>query len=107
MKKNPTKADIRSEMDQQIDDFLKRGGEVNEVPRGISGRNNNDGPVRESETLFNEPKTGHTYIPDVVAAIDARRGKKSEPAKPKPKQMKKKAILDDFGEPIRWVWVEE
>ena len=107
MKKNITKAEIRSQIDKQIDDFLNGGGEVNEVARGISGRDNKDGPVRESETLFSEPKTGHTYIPEVTAAIDARRGKKTEPAKPKSKQLKKKAILDDFGEPIRWVWVEE
>jgi hypothetical protein len=45
-------------------------------------------------------------LPEVVAAIEARK-KPPLPQKPKKLRPRKKVILDDFGQPLRWEWVEE
>ena len=47
--------------------------------------------------------------PEIMAAIEARRRKPKQPKKPartKP-VLVKKAVYDDFGEPVRWEWVEQ
>lgn len=108
MKKTPSKAKIRAQINQQVDDFLEKGGSVDAIPRGLSGRDPSDGPLKPSNTFFAAPKAERTFLPDVVAALDARKkSKKIKPLKPKPKQPRKKIIYDDFGEPLRWEWVDE
>lgn len=91
--------------------FLSDGGHVNEVPRGISGKNPGDAPVYLSRRLFSEPPASRTYVPEVVAAIEARR-QKAVARTPAPRRSRlpkprRKVIYDDFGEPLRKVWVEE
>lgn len=109
MKRPITKADIRSEIERQIDSYLNGGGKVTNVERGLSGREDPNGPLKPDNTAFQQPKVPRTYVSDVVAAIDARRAKKPArlAAKPKPKKPRKKIIYDDFGEPLREVWVDE
>lgn len=109
MKPPITKADIRSEIERQIDDYLNGGGTVTNVERGLSGRENPNGPLKPDNTAFQQPKVPRTYVSDVVAAIDARRGKKptGTASKSATKRPRKKIIYDDFGEPLREVWVEE
>lgn len=107
VKKLITKANIRTEIDQQILDFLEQGGKVNEIERGISGRENANGPQRPDNNAFQQPKAERTYVPEVIAAIDARRNQKPEKKKTGQSRPKKKIIYDDFGEPLRWEWVEE
>ena len=107
MKRPVSKADIRIDINKQIAEYLNRGGEVVEVERGVSGRENADAPLKPGNTAFQQPKMGRTYVPEVIAAIDARRNPKpvkTRAGKPKPR---KKIIYDDFGEPLRWQWVEE
>ena len=107
MKRPVNKADIRSEIEQQIHDFLNRGGEVEQIERGISGRHDNQ-PIPPSRDSFQQPKTERTYVPEIVAALEARRQQK--PAKPTPakkRKPRKKMVYDDFGEPLRWEWVED
>lgn len=97
-------------MDQQISDFLTQGGNVEQVPRGISGRNPGDPPIKTSSSFFNKPRESRTYVPEVIAALDSRRQEKTtkqKPASPKHTKMHKKVIYDDFGEALRWEWVEE
>jgi len=110
MKPVKTKRQLRSELDQQLDEYLRSGGRVKEVPPGVSGRIDLKGPLtplftpRSSEDAL----SGRTPLNDVVAALDARR--QSGPPKPAParkKRPRKRMILDDFGEPLRWEWVEE
>jgi hypothetical protein len=46
----------------------------------------------------------------VVKDIEARRKTRGKPApskKTRPAQPKKKIIYDDFGEPLRYTWVDE
>lgn len=106
VKRPISKADIRSDMDKQIADFLDNGGKVAEVERGISGRNSNE-PLKPDTSNFQQPKVGRTYVPEVIAALDARRKPPTEKTKPARRKPYKKIFYDDFGEPLRWEWVEK
>lgn len=107
MNKRPTKADIRNELESQVRDFLEQGGNLEQVERGVSGRFDQNGPIKSNAIVFDEPKEGRTLLNEVVATIEAR--KHPEPTKKKTRRSapKKKMIYDDFGEPLRWEWVEE
>lgn len=110
MKKSVSKADIRDELLEETERFLKRGGLVENIPQGISGKDPGDPPLFLNRRLFLEPKTPRTLVPEVIAAIEARRREKFA-RKPQRKRSrlppKRKTIYDDFGEPLRRVWVEE
>ncbi|MFT3928957.1 MAG: hypothetical protein QM709_01565 [Spongiibacteraceae bacterium] len=101
----PSKADLRRELDQQVDAYLREGGAVHEIPRGISGRANADGPLPNAPFVGSGERNPREYLTDVIAGIEARR-KPSEPPKRASRRPRKKYIYDDFGEPIRWVWEE-
>lgn len=110
MKKQPSKLDLRNEIEQQVADYLQQGGEVDQVDRGISGRDSTEGPIKPQGSLFNEPRSERTLVPEVVAALEARR----RPARPAPrkranrsKEAKKIPVYDDFGEIVRWVWSDQ
>jgi hypothetical protein len=105
-----TKAEIRRELDRQIDLYLSEGGAVQNIPRGLSGRPPGAGPLPaapffSSENPAGENKEKRTYLVEVIAAIEARR-KPQTTRKALPRRPRKKFIYDDFGEPIRWVWEE-
>ncbi len=104
IKPTKTRRQLHQELEEQIRQYLDNGGHVNEVPRGLSGRMDASGPlVALFEGVSHEDRTP---LPDVVAAIEAR--KKPAPLlKPKRPKPRKKVILDDFGQPLRWEWVEE
>ena len=111
MKKIITKADIRAHLEKEMSRFLDKGGQVEEIPRGLSGRESGQSMMQPSRRLFIEPSIERTPIPEVVAAIEARR-KPALKRTPAPKrtrlpQRRQKTIYDDFGEPLRRVWVEE
>lgn len=111
MKKPVSKEDIRRELQQEIEEFLQQGGRVQKIPQGISGREPGEPPVYLNRRLFIEPKAKRTHIPEVIAAIEARRREKLQRS-PKRKrsrtpQPKRKIIYDDFGEPLRKVWVDD
>lgn len=101
MKPAKTKAQIRAEIENQIENFLKQGGEVANFQKGTSG-------LADGASMHNSfsPRQvqSRTPVVDVVKAIDARR----QPSKPTPSRRRAKRVLlkDDFGEPIRWVWQE-
>jgi hypothetical protein len=78
---------------------------VAEIERGISGRDSAQGPLKSETMGFGEPKTDRTYVPEVVAALEARKQKPAV-SKAKPRRPRKKLIYDDFGEPLRWEWVD-
>lgn len=103
MKPTKTRRELHSELEQQIAEFLNSGGSVAEVPRGLSGRPYANGPlVSIFEGTSHEDRTP---LPEVVAAIEARKKPQQHRLqKPRPR---KKVILDDFGQPLRWEWVED
>ena len=111
MKKPVTKADIRAELELEMDRYLQHGGEVDSIPRGISGKDPQDPPTFLNRSLFAEPRSERTLVPEVVAAIEARRLEKlkRKPARKRSRlpTPRRKIIYDDFGEPLRKVWVED
>ncbi len=97
-----------------MESFLKKGGAVENVPRGLSGRDTGVGVLRPNQFVPGEKNTAakEDQLPlnDVIKSIEARR--KAKPAAAKkpsnmPKKPKKIMIYDDFGEPLRWQWVDE
>lgn len=111
LKKPISKAEIRAELEREVERFLTRGGEVERIPRGLSGKDPGDPPLFLNRRLFVEPRTPRTLVPEVVAAIEARRQEKVRRS-PSPKRSRlpkarRKIIYDDFGEPLRKIWVEE
>ena len=111
MKKIITKAEVRALMETEMAHFLDKGGRVEEIPRGLSGRESGQSMMLPSRSLFIEPSAERTPIPEVVAAIEARRKTTPKPsASPKrtrAPQRRRKTIYDDFGEPLRRVWVDD
>ena len=111
LKKPVSKEDVRAELLQETERFLDRGGEVENIPRGVSGKNPGDPPLFLNRRLFIEPPAPRTPIPEVVAAIEARRGltmrRRPVAKRSRLPQPRRKIIYDDFGEPLRRVWVEE
>lgn len=111
LKKPVSKADLRDELQRETERFLKQGGHVQNIPSGISGKDPGDPPLFLNRRLFIEPRGQRTLVPEVVAAIEARRRQKNQ-RKPqrKPSRLprpRRKIIYDDFGEPLRKVWVDE
>lgn len=105
MKPIKTKIQQRNELNAEIERFLQHGGEVKAVPQGTSGNESNINLFSRSGTPF-EPKTERTPVTEAIQALDSRKQKSSAPP-PRKHRPYKKLITDDFGEPIRWVWVEE
>lgn len=109
MTKQPNKADLRRQIEEQIRDFLRGGGEVAQVPKGASGRDPLTGPRRPVRNVIDEPRAERTYVPEVIAAIESRRrARPPAPARRPPRRQspRKKIIYDEFGEPVRFVWVD-
>lgn len=104
------KASLRDELAKATQSFLSDGGEVNAVPTGVSSWVPGARPP-PARPLFEEPRSERTPVPEVVATIEARRESlktRPRPATPRgPKRRRRKVIYDDFGEPLRHVWVEE
>ncbi len=112
VKKLPTKADLRSALEQETRRYLNQGGKVEEVPAGATGNDPDKPQTFQASRLFSEPRSTRTFVPDVVAAIESRRsqlkrGRQSVPKRSRLKRPRRKTIYDDFGEPIRKVWVDD
>jgi hypothetical protein len=105
MKKRVSKKELRDSLNQDIEQYLEKGGEVHEFERVESGLVN--GRYNEQAMSF-EKRQERTPVPDVLRAIDERREARRKPQrKSETKRQsgpKKKVIYDDFGEPLRVVW---
>lgn len=102
-----SKNKIRREIRRQTEEYLARGGEIKQHEQGETG-DPPENPHSRPVFIGGEPRKTRTYVNDVVSAIDERKKKKAE--KPEPKKTpkpQKKIIYDDFGEPLREVWVDE
>lgn len=111
MKKPVSKAEVRAELEAETERFLEQGGRVKDIPRGVSGNEPGVQPVFPNRRLFIEPREPRTEIPEVLAALDARRklprGRGAARKRSRLPQPRRKVIYDDFGEPLRRVWIEE
>lgn len=109
MKKHTTKRELREQLDQEIQDYLKHGGEVEQVQRGASGLVN--GRYIDHTLGFDKPREERTPLTGVLNTIDQRREARRQPvkaaAKSTTRRPRKKIIYDDFGEPLRVIWEED
>ncbi len=103
IKPTKTRRELHAELQAEVEAYLEQGGQVQEIPRGASGRPLGSGPLYS--VFEGESHEQRTLVNEVVAAIEAR--KKPHHSKPPMSGPKKRVILDDFGQPIRWEWVNE
>lgn len=80
--------------------FLQSGGKVDEVPQGVSGRENPEQALLP--ILFSEKAMNRTDATKALQSLDLR--KKSKKETKITRKAKKKPVYDDFGEILRWVW---
>ncbi len=106
MEKPPSKAQLRAQLQAAVDSYLAEGGEIEQVPRGISGREDHSLPQKP---IFSGPKTSRTLVNDLIARIESRRRPPRRAVAPRTAKVKPrlKTLYDDFGEPIRKIWVDE
>lgn len=106
MIKRPTKAEQRRELEKQMADFLNKGGQITSVEQGASGLVN--GTYNKHQFTIGQPKQTRTAVPEVLVAIDSRRRKSAPPAQQtRHRTPRRQVIYDDFGEPLRVVWVDK
>ncbi len=103
--KRPTKSEIRAQLTQHTQAYLSQGGVVSEVNSGASGLV--DGAYNTRNFNLTEPRQERTPLTNVMATMDARRTQKQNPVPTHRPRNRKKVIYDDFGEPLRVIWVEE
>lgn len=107
MKPPRTKKDIQAELEKEVEAYLNCGGNIQQVERGESGLDHNKPWINPFQSGESEKPATRTPVPDVVAAIDARKNAKKTKTTPKRRKPEKVWIYDDFGEPVRWVWADQ
>lgn len=106
MKPVRSKKDIQADLEKEVAAYLNCGGDIHQIERGETGLDRNKPWINPFAQGESEKPATRTPVPDVVAAIDARK----KPQKPKPAKRRKPEkvwIYDDFGEPVRWVWADQ
>ena len=106
VKKIPSKEDLREQLNAQLETFLDKGKNIAQIPRGVSGRDGATEPLKADTWQMDSKKTEWTFLPEVVDKLEKRRQEKSN-TPVKKNRPKRKLIYDDFGEPLRWVWVDD
>jgi hypothetical protein len=104
MNKRPTKREIRQQMNSEVDKYLDTGGEVREFQRGESGLIN--GRIDDRSSGFEQGKQQRTPLLEELKAVDERKKPASSASPIKSSRPRKKIIYDDFGEPVREVWID-
>jgi hypothetical protein len=104
MNKRPTKREIRQQMNNEVDQYLDKGGEVREFERGESGLVN--GKIDDRSSVFEQGKQQRTSLSDALKAVDERKNPVNSTSPAANNRPRKKIIYDDFGEPVREIWIE-
>ncbi|WP_096084945.1 hypothetical protein [Agaribacterium haliotis] len=104
MNAQKSKPEQSRELAQKVQDFLQSGGEVQQVPSGVSGNADNSNLFRQGHSI--DPRSERTPLTEVVKTLEARKQGKEQESPPKTKKPQKRLIVDDFGDPVRWVWDE-
>ena len=102
-----SKNSLRKQLREKTEAFLGSGGEIKKCQPGETGEPA-DQPRAKGVFVSPSPIKTRTYVNDLVTKIDQRKRKSpAKPASKASKRPKKKIIYDDFGEPLRVVWVDE
>jgi len=97
-----TKKAVRKELEDEVNRFLNKGGEIEQVEKGISGKEIGANLNGKSINFDNSGQQTRTPLTEEVKALEERKKQKSE--KPINRKPTKKIIYDDFGEPLREIW---
>ena len=97
-----TKKHIRQDLQDEIEEFLKSGGEIKQINKGVSGKELGANLNGKTINFDGNGQQTRTPLTDEIKALDERKNKK--PEKPFNKKPSKKIIYDDFGEPLREIW---
>jgi hypothetical protein len=102
-----SKRQLREQLRRQTEAFISRGGKVQSVTQGQSGLPSSAAGRSSSELFAGAGRQSRTSVNDALEAL-AQRRQAAKTTQPKPRlQRRKKVVYDDFGEPLREVWVEE
>ncbi|MFT5722423.1 MAG: hypothetical protein ACI9W6_002752 [Motiliproteus sp.] len=104
MTRRPDKAQLRNEIELRVREFVDRGGVISQVTQGETGLGSN---CSLNPGGFERPRDSRTPVSGAITSIEARRNPKSDSSSQRPKRPRKKMLFDDFGEPLRWIWVDE
>ncbi len=106
-KKRPTKTEQRDQLQAEISRFLQDGGKIEQVEMGETGLV--DGRYNTNKRNFDRPSPQErTPVQGLLSVIDSRRKSKIKAKVTKRNSSpRKKIIYDDFGEPVRTIWVDE
>ena len=97
----------RERIRRQTDEFLARGGRISRVSPGTSGEDARS--IRAAAMNVQGSRSERTYVPEVIAAIESRKQamkKKTRVQQKTRRGPRRKLVYDDFGEPLRWEWVD-
>ena len=108
IKKPPSKAELSAQIQRQTESFLRHGDKINQIPKGVSSRDETGRPIPKERWQMERSASERTYLPEVVDALEQRKqNNKVKKPSPRVKKPRKRLIYDDFGEPLRWVWVDD
>ncbi len=113
IKRPPSKEQLRTLIERETECFLKKGESIQQIPRGMSSRDEASAPLKPSSWQMPRQAQERTYLPEVVETLEQRRAKDKrsdkhgKTAPHKTRKPRKRLIYDDFGEPLRWVWVDD
>lgn len=111
VKKLTTKAELSEALEEETRRYLDEGGTVDAVAHGVSGNDPQNPTAFRAGSLFPQPRAPRTFVPEVVAAIEARRLARFKPRtvvkRTRTPKTRRKIMYDDFGEPIRKIWVDD
>ena len=107
MKPVKSKQQLRDELNQQISQYLERGGDVTRHELGESGRDASK-PLPRAPFVEQGDQT-RTLVNEVVQTIEERKKSRTKktPKINRRSAEKKQLLVDDFGEPLRWVWTDQ
>lgn len=104
MKVRSSKEQQRQRLQREMERYLARGGRIQRVPSGTSGRDPGRPGGYRPPPFTDAPRATRTDLSSVAAQIDARKRKPASTPARRARRPRKKLIYDDFGEPLRWVW---
>ena len=81
VKKIPSKADLREELDAQLDTFLDKGKNIAQIPRGVSSRDGATEPLKADTWQWIRRKLNDVLTRDRRYAEKRRQEKPNTPVK--------------------------
>jgi len=101
-----SKRNLREDILRKTEEYLSRGGKIKKYRAGESAERK-DVPRRKAEFVGSD-SLHQNDLTETVLTIDKRKENlRNLPSAPSTSIPRKKIIYDDFGEPLREVWIEK